>query len=346
MTDTTDILRIQALLLSMYRAHQSDDSSINGFFNKKDGLLLYNYYLYGMETLKISNGFQGERAFILPPAVRMRLAEMPETSLLHVTDIGYYPNAKSHYCMRTEPIDQYIFIFCVKGKGWYELDGRRFEVNSKDFFIIPPGTPHSYGADVDSPWTIYWIHFRGTCASVYVPYGNGVLTFTEKAWINIHLLLNRFEDMMNTLEKGYNAESLIYTSSVLHHFFGTMRLMYRTPEMIGAPVDSDASDVISYSIKLMNENIGRTLRISELASYFGYSSAYYSTLFSKSTGMTPAAYQIQLKMIRACSLLDFTDLRINQICHMVGIEDPYYFTRVFTKIMGVSPKSYRSDKKG
>ncbi len=31
---------------------------------------------------------------------------------------------------------------------------------------------------------------------------------------------------------------------------------------------------------------------------------------------------------------------------MVGMSDPYYFTRVFTRIMGVSPRAYRKDKKG
>jgi YesN/AraC family two-component response regulator len=36
-------------------------------------------------------------------------------------------------------------------------------------------------------------------------------------------------------------------------------------------------------------------------------------------------------------------MKINQICHKVGIEDCYYFSRLFSKSMGISPKEYRRD---
>lgn len=39
--------------------------------------------------------------------------------------------------------------------------------------------------------------------------------------------------------------------------------------------------------------------------------------------------------------METTDLKVNQICTMVGIDDSYYFSRLFTKIVGVSPKKYR-----
>ena len=52
-------------------------------------------------------------------------------------------------------------------------------------------------------------------------------------------------------------------------------------------------------------------------------------------------YFNRLKVNRACQLLETTDLKVNQICTMVGIDDSYHFSRVFTKIVGVSPKKYR-----
>ena len=57
-------------------------------------------------------------------------------------------------------------------------------------------------------------------------------------------------------------------------------------------------------------------------------------------------YANQLRINKACSLLDFTDLHINQICYRVGITDPYYFSRLFSRIMGMSPSAYRRVKKG
>lgn len=50
-------------------------------------------------------------------------------------------------------------------------------------------------------------------------------------------------------------------------------------------------------------------------------------------------------MQQACLLLDTTDMKINQICYKIGIEDTYYFSRLFSKIMGMSPREYRKSKK-
>ena len=45
-------------------------------------------------------------------------------------------------------------------------------------------------------------------------------------------------------------------------------------------------------------------------------------------------------------LLDTTDMKINQVCHKIGIDDPFYFTSVFTKMMGCSPKKLPHAEEG
>lgn len=58
------------------------------------------------------------------------------------------------------------------------------------------------------------------------------------------------------------------------------------------------------------------------------------------------SYFNQLKIQKACQLLDFTDMKVNQVCFKVGIEDNFYFSRLFRKIMGMSPLAYKQMKKG
>ena len=53
------------------------------------------------------------------------------------------------------------------------------------------------------------------------------------------------------------------------------------------------------------------------------------------------AYFNKLKIERACELLKKTDLKINQICYKIGIEDPFYFSRLFSKTIGMSPTKYK-----
>jgi AraC-like DNA-binding protein len=69
-------------------------------------------------------------------------------------------------------------------------------------------------------------------------------------------------------------------------------------------------------------------------------------LFHRSTGFAPIEYFLQAKMLAASRDLYFSELPINDIAYSYGIEDPYYFSRIVKKIMGVSPQQYRSIVKG
>lgn len=63
--------------------------------------------------------------------------------------------------------------------------------------------------------------------------------------------------------------------------------------------------------------------------------------FKASTGHSPLAYFNLLKIQEACRLLDHTSMKLNQVCYKLRIDDPYYFSRLFKKIMGMSPRAYR-----
>jgi YesN/AraC family two-component response regulator len=58
------------------------------------------------------------------------------------------------------------------------------------------------------------------------------------------------------------------------------------------------------------------------------------------------AYFIHLRMRLACRLLDLSPRPVKTVAHEVGYADPYYFSRVFKKSMGLSPEKYREIKKG
>ena len=75
------------------------------------------------------------------------------------------------------------------------------------------------------------------------------------------------------------------------------------------------------------------------------SPSHIATTFKKKTGFSLIEYFNQLKTQKACQYLLFTDLRVNEIANKLGIEDPYYFSRMFTKILGVSPVRYRSKRR-
>ena len=87
--------------------------------------------------LRIKSGFSGERSLVLPKMVTDMMAADAIVSVLYVTDIGYYPKAENHYRERREPIDQYVFIYCIDGRGSYEVGGNSYEVSANQYFILP-----------------------------------------------------------------------------------------------------------------------------------------------------------------------------------------------------------------
>ena len=208
--------------------------------------------------------------------------------------------------------------------------------------------PHAYGADEDNPWTIYWVHFRGRLAPCFLPSQPGPVDVVPQLHSRIHQRIDLFEEILHTLEMGYGRENLLYACAVLHYFLASLRYLQpyrnaprREPGAKGEPVD-----IVTAAIHYMKENIGRRLTLEDIASRLGYTPTYFASLFSQRTGYAPIAYFNQLKVQEACALLDFTDMRINQVCYKIGFADPYYFSRLFTKIMGMSPRAYKQQKKG
>ena len=91
----------------------------------------------------------------------------------------------------------------------------------------------------------------------------------------------------------------------------------------------------------MQENVERNLTLEQLATYFKYSSSHFSMLFQKETRMSPINYFIRLKIQKACQYIMLTNLKLNEISIKLGFEEPAYFSRIFTRVMGVSPSVYR-----
>ena len=303
--------------------------------------------------IKKKDGFRGERSVILPPMTINMEENDTSVSSLYITDIGHYPLAEHHHRNRPEAINQYVLIYCVDGSGWYSLKGKKYQVRKNQYFILPAGYPHEYGATDGDEWSIYWVHFQGAHASVYAEGAQEPQEVRIAINSRINERNNIFEEILSTLHFGNDIEDLRYASSLLHYYLASLRYLrqYRNTARFldddhsqTLPNDSKRINVIEAAIHYMQENIEHPIYLQDILHYVGYSSTRFSTLFKRQTGYSPISYFNYLKMKYACHMLTTTDLHINQICYKVGLEDSLYFSRLFSKIIGMSPSEYRKKK--
>lgn len=288
--------------------------------------------------MKVSEGFSGQRSVVVPQVVIDMAERDPMLSALHITAMGYYPKAYNHFRSRANPINDFVLIYCVDGTGWFELYGRKHEVPSNSFFILPAGVSHAYGADSADPWTIYWIHFQGLMAEEYAMGLDEICMISPTADSRIRERNSLFEEIFSSLDRIVTPDSIRYASATLHHYLATLRYLR---EYRGVTGERNQDDIIEATIHFLEENIEKSLTLQRIAEYSGLSSSYLSAAFKSRTGKAPLTYFNHLKIRQACRLLTDSDMKINTICHMIGIRDPYYFSRLFSKLIGMSPSEYR-----
>lgn len=288
--------------------------------------------------IRKKEGFEGEHAIIIPPKILEQCKSAPLTEEFYITDIGYYPKARYHYRNRPEGANEHILIHCVEGRGTATVDDQECHIGPNEFLIIPAYAKHVYRADPAYPWTIYWLHFKGLqSAAISKRLFEKMLTQKNKIIPNDrHFSL--FDKIYSTLQQGYSRENIEFIALTLPYFLSA----YLLNDRFNDHMDNPAEDISDQAIRFLKNRIAEPTTLKDIADHVHLSVSHFSSIFHKKTGYSPIEYFNHLKIQHACQLLQFTNQRIFEIALAIGIEDPYYFSRLFSTHMGISPKNYRN----
>ena len=285
-------------------------------------------------------GLGRQRIEIPRPVLKARVMNNPLLKQLYVCSLGYYPKAKAHYTYRKKGLAENFLFYCVDGAGWYKIGDKEYKVSANEFFILPQNVAHAYGSNPDDPWSIYWIHFGGE----QLPYFNSLLTIQahfKPGYIkSSNDIFNGFSKIYKTLELGYSIDNLIFANMCLQHFISLF--IYNSKHFV---IKQDKVNCIESAIHYMQDRLNENIGLNELSNLYNYSTSRFSNLFKQQTGYAPIDYFIQMKMQKATQQLDFTDQSVKEIAFSMGFDDPHYFSRRFTKVIGMSPTKYRDIKK-
>lgn len=290
-----------------------------------------------MENTSLKDGFLGQKMMSLTKSLIQFSMNNKLSKKFYITDLGYFPKANYHYRKRNKGSNQYIFIYCVNGKGEVMIENERTKISPNQFFIFPKKVKHEYKSDELDPWSIYWFHFDGEMAiDLFERYQSSnssnykTIPFTKeklKTFEKIFSLFNH-SSLKNEIEYA-NLLSLNFISSFIYNDFEF-------------EINQNDHNNIVNSIKLyLIENLDKNLTLEDIASKFNYSKSYLHTKFKNNTGYPIIVFFNLIKTQKACEYLNYTDLSIKEISFKLGFDDPFYFSRIFKNFMGKSPKNYK-----
>lgn len=276
---------------------------------------------------------------ILPPEdVRYARADGDDATWpLYMIDAGYFGEIRGARGSANDSScpDAVILLYCTAGKATYIIDGNRIPLVPGRLIIHRGNDGSAYEIADDDSWSVYRIRFGGDIALKISGITGATPAFT--ADIDGDDIPMRIEEILSELEHDNSSDTLMYCSALLHYVIASSR----RGKTRGDATPCVDSDIVGMAVAYMKEDLARRLTINDLTHLTGYSKPHFMLTFKRATGHSPMSYFNMLKIKKACSLLDTTDLKINQVCYAIGISDTFYFSRLFKKYMHLSPTAYR-----
>ncbi len=227
--------------------------------------------------------------------------------------------------------NDYQLIYIHAGKGYFKIGGKWKECRAGTFILYRPHEPQIYKYKAKDKVGIYWIHFTGfDCEAILHKYN----IKTEMVGVDVHIK-NIYQDMILELQlkkPGFEDLTALNFQRLLLNINRILELDRTAHEN---------SFEIDRLIIHLNQNYRRQWNVQQMAEFCGISKDYFAHLFKDITNMAPLKFLTDIRIEKAKSMLLLEDKNISDVAYFLGYSDPLYFSRVFRKHTGLSPKEYK-----
>jgi AraC-like DNA-binding protein len=245
------------------------------------------------------------------------------------------------YVMRRERTDVHSLALVYDGEGILELNGNQNELHNGVLFYIPKNSQMLIRTQPDKLLKYCSIMFH---YDQFQWEGRWQRTEDERLPIaNIHL----FQENQLLLERYFKILSIWNLKEAGYHWYSKLELLQLLDLIVNMVRENlehfkSNQDLIKAAMAYMRDNLNADFDRVEMAKRLSISPGYFNSLFKQHTGHTPTRFMTHLRMDRAKQLLRYTRLPIGEIADEVGYRDAYYFSRLFSKETGMSPRKFRS----
>ena len=238
-------------------------------------------------------------------------------------------------------LDGFALVYISSGGGNFESKSNiSVSIESGHAFLLFPGVWHRYSANTETGWHEHWIGFDGEIARRW---HRRKFISAKKPVVKIDAedtVLATFNRMMQSIRTNRPALQQILAGGTGN----LIGLIYSSQQ--GQPsVDAQNTSAIESAITCIQNEFVRDLNMKLLARDIGLSYSGFCHTFTEHTGLSPHRYLLELRLIRARSLLAETELSIKEISAQTGFKDELYFSRVFRRKLNLTPSKWRSQSR-
>ena len=203
-----------------------------------------------------------------------------------------------------------------------------------DVYLLEAGKDHYYYSDAEEPWEKIFVNFSGPVVEGLADaFGlSGRIHYPGMSALKPEFL-QIYEWMTNMeLPERYVLEQV---ELVIHKIFRTLGQQGKDRQH----VSGEMQKVRRY----LDEHVRQIVTIQELSELIYRSPDYLIKHFKQEMGMTPYRYLLKRKMTIAERLLRDTVLPVKEVAEHLGYEDAHYFSGLFKKEKGMSPRQFRQN---
>lgn len=263
--------------------------------------------------------------------IQYTASRFAKESLIYLQEVGTSKTLKQHINSR-KYMDSFLFFVVLDGDGCLSYKEKEYYLQKNNCVFIDCHNKYAHSSD---NWKIAWVHFNGSNVSrIYQKYleRDGDIIFSSDT--------KQYSDSVGRIfgiaESGkYLKDMNIYTELV-----NILNLI------MSETIYSDNKKVKSkYDIRLIktyiDDNYFSNISLDIISSVFYINKFYLTRLFKEKYGTTINNYILEKRITKAKELLRFSDLNMENIAIQCGIKDSNYFSRLFSKVEGISPRKYR-----
>lgn len=252
----------------------------------------------------------------------------------YLTGIGI--SDPEYHVKREKGLLSHQFLFTSSGSGMLYVNGKEYPQQKGSIFYLAPGKEHEY-YPVEGNWVTNWIVFRGECASELMKnMGFGEFHYSNEFDFEscARIFKRIFSAASDPVDGGENASVLIYE----------FVLAARRSMLFAGHAGSTINKIAAKAVFYIDKNYMQDISDEMLAALSGISVNHFCRIFKAEMSMRPLEYIARRRISEAKSLLVNTDMEIGEIGRKVGYADRNYFSIVFRRIEGISPREYRRSK--